>query len=46
MTLKELREAINFNYSNLLIVERGISKPTIEFLEILSNFCKIENFTF
>jgi transcriptional regulator with XRE-family HTH domain len=42
MTLKELGEAIDFNYSNLSKVERGIRKPTIEFLEILSNFFKIE----
>jgi transcriptional regulator with XRE-family HTH domain len=41
MTLKELGNAINFNYSNLSKIERGQRKPTIEFLECLSSFFNI-----
>ncbi|WP_035446286.1 helix-turn-helix domain-containing protein [Bacillus sp. UNC41MFS5] len=42
MTLKELGEAIDYNYSNLSKVERGIRKPSIELLEILSSYFNIE----
>ncbi|ULT56215.1 helix-turn-helix domain-containing protein [Neobacillus drentensis] len=42
MTLKELGDVIDFNYSNLSKIERGIRKPTIGFLETLSNYFNIE----
>ncbi|MDF0727779.1 helix-turn-helix transcriptional regulator [Cytobacillus sp. S13-E01] len=42
MTLKELGEAIQFNYSNLSKIERGSRKPAIDFLENLSNYFDIE----
>lgn len=41
MTLKELGEAIDFNYSNLSKIERGNRKPAIEVLESLSNYFNI-----
>ncbi|MDC3413851.1 helix-turn-helix domain-containing protein [Terrihalobacillus insolitus] len=42
ITLKDLGEAIDFNYSNLSKIERGERKPTIELLEKLSNFFNVE----
>lgn len=42
MTLKELGEAIQFNYSNLSKIERGSRKPAIDFLEDLSNYFDID----
>ncbi|MFT4412599.1 helix-turn-helix domain-containing protein [Fredinandcohnia humi] len=42
LTLKELGEEISFNYSNLSKIERGIRKPTVEFLEKLTNFYKVD----
>ena len=42
MTLKELGEEINFNYSNLSKIERGLRKPTLEFLESISTYYKID----
>ncbi|WP_078428924.1 helix-turn-helix domain-containing protein [Alkalihalobacterium alkalinitrilicum] len=42
MTLKELGDAIEFNYSNLSKIERGNRKPAIEVLESLSNYFKID----
>lgn len=41
LTLKELGEAIDFNYSNLSKIERGQRKPTIEILESLSSYFKV-----
>lgn len=41
-TLKELGEEIDFNYSNLSKIERGIRKPTVEFLERLTNYYKVD----
>ncbi|WP_010678090.1 helix-turn-helix domain-containing protein [Bacillus timonensis] len=41
-TLKELGEEIEFNYSNLSKIERGIRKPTVEFLERLTNYYKVD----
>ncbi|WP_078545732.1 helix-turn-helix domain-containing protein [Litchfieldia alkalitelluris] len=41
MTLKELGEAIDFNYSNLSKIERGQRKPTIEVLECLASYFNI-----
>ncbi len=38
MTLKDLGDAINFNYSNLSKIERGDRKPTLELLESLADF--------
>lgn len=37
-TLEELGNRINFNYSNLSKVERGLRDPTLELLEKLSAF--------
>ncbi|QOR65495.1 helix-turn-helix transcriptional regulator [Cytobacillus suaedae] len=42
MTLKELGEAVQFNYSNLSKIERGSRKPAIDFLEDLSNYFDID----
>ncbi|WP_216829053.1 helix-turn-helix domain-containing protein [Alkalihalobacterium elongatum] len=42
LTLKELGEAIDFNYSNLSKIERGTRKPAIEVLESLSNYFDID----
>ncbi|MDE5413776.1 helix-turn-helix domain-containing protein [Alkalihalobacterium chitinilyticum] len=42
MTLKELGDAIEFNYSNLSKIERGNRKPAIEVLESLSTFFNID----
>ncbi|WP_209122895.1 helix-turn-helix domain-containing protein [Alkalihalobacillus sp. BA299] len=42
MTLKELGDAIEFNYSNLSKIERGNRKPAIEVLESLSKYFKID----
>ncbi len=42
MTLKELGEAIQFNYSNLSKIERGSRKPAIDFLEDLSKYFDID----
>lgn len=38
MTLKELGNAIDFNYSNLSKIERGDRKPTLELLESLAEY--------
>lgn len=37
-TLEELGEKINFNYSNLSKIERGIRPPTLELIEKLAEF--------
>lgn len=42
MTLKEMGEAINFNYSNLSKIERGIRKPHIDFLQKIAEYFDIE----
>ncbi|MCD7033133.1 helix-turn-helix domain-containing protein [Metabacillus sp. GX 13764] len=42
MTLKELGEAVDFNYSNLSKIERGIRKPHIDFLQKVADFYGIE----
>ena len=42
LTLKELGEAIHFNYSNLSKIERGVRKPNIELLESLAKFFNVE----
>ncbi|QOY34900.1 helix-turn-helix domain-containing protein [Anaerobacillus isosaccharinicus] len=42
MTLKELGDAIEFNYSNLSKIERGHRKPAIEFLQRLAHYFKVE----
>jgi transcriptional regulator with XRE-family HTH domain len=42
LTLKDLGEAINFNFSNLSKVERGTRKPTIELLESLSAYFNVD----
>lgn len=42
MTLKEFGKAIDYNYSNLSKIERGIRKPSIELLETLSNYFNVE----
>lgn len=42
LTLKELGEAIQFNYSNLSKIERGVRKPNIELLESLASFFNVE----
>lgn len=36
LTLQELGDKLNYNYSNLSKIERGDRKPTIELLESLS----------
>lgn len=41
LTLKELGEEIDFNYSNLSKIERGQRKPTIEVIENLSSYFKV-----
>ncbi|MEH7380029.1 helix-turn-helix transcriptional regulator [Bacillus sp. JJ1533] len=41
-TLKELGEEIDFNYSNLSKIERGLRKPTVEFLKKLTNYYKVD----
>ena len=33
LTLEELGDRINFNYSNLSKIERGVRTPTLELLE-------------
>lgn len=35
-TLEELGEKLNFNYSNLSKIERGVRKPTLELMEQLA----------
>ena len=42
MTLKELGEALEFNYSNLSKIERGIRKPNIELLEKMAEYFKVD----
>jgi transcriptional regulator with XRE-family HTH domain len=42
LTLKELGEVIDFNYSNLSKIERNERKPTIELLEKLAEFFEVE----
>ena len=42
MTLKELGEAIDFNYSNLSKIERGIHKSNVELLERLANCFNVQ----
>lgn len=37
-TLEELGSRINFNYSNLSKIERGVREPTLELIEKLSDF--------
>lgn len=32
MTLKEMGEELQFNYSNLSKIERGVRKPTVELI--------------
>lgn len=41
-TLKEMGEEINFNYSNLSKVERGLRRPTVELLEKVSKKYNVE----
>lgn len=38
LTLEELGDKINFNYSNLSKIERGVRTPTLELLEKLAEF--------
>lgn len=38
LTLEELGDRINFNYSNLSKIERGVRSPTLELLEKLAEF--------
>lgn len=38
LTLEELGNRINFNFSNLSKIERGVRDPTIELLEKLAEF--------
>jgi transcriptional regulator with XRE-family HTH domain len=40
-TLEELGDKINFNYSNLSKIERGIRPPTLELIEKLSEFYNV-----
>ncbi|MFS0861515.1 helix-turn-helix domain-containing protein [Fredinandcohnia sp. 179-A 10B2 NHS] len=42
LTLKELGEDIKFNYSNLSKIERGLRKPTVDFLKKLSEYYKVD----
>lgn len=42
LTLQELGEKINFNYSNLSKIERGERKPTLELLEQLADFFDVK----
>lgn len=37
-TLEELGDRINFNFSNLSKIERGVREPTLELLEKLADF--------
>lgn len=37
-TLEELGEKINFNFSNLSKIERGLRSPTLELIEKLAEF--------
>jgi transcriptional regulator with XRE-family HTH domain len=41
LTLEELGEKINFNYSNLSKIERGLRPPTLELIEKLSEFYNV-----
>lgn len=41
LTLEELGEKINFNYSNLSKIERGVRSPTLELLEKLAEFYEV-----
>jgi transcriptional regulator with XRE-family HTH domain len=42
ITLKELGENINFNYSNLSKIERGERKPTVELLVKLIHYFNLD----
>ncbi|MCH1624901.1 helix-turn-helix domain-containing protein [Fredinandcohnia quinoae] len=42
LTLKKLGEEVQFNYSNLSKIERGLRKPTVDFLERLTNYYKVD----
>jgi transcriptional regulator with XRE-family HTH domain len=41
LSLQELGDKINFNYSNLSKIERGERKPTLELLENLAEFFNV-----
>lgn len=41
LTLEELGEKINFNFSNLSKIERGLRSPTLELLEKLAEFYEV-----
>jgi transcriptional regulator with XRE-family HTH domain len=42
MTLKSLGEAVDFNYSNLSKIERGIRKPKVELLDRIANYFNVD----
>lgn len=42
LTLQELGDKINYNYSNLSKIERGERKPTTELLEDLAEFFNVK----
>ncbi len=42
MTLKELGEVLEFNYSNLSKIERGIRNPNVKLLERLAHYFDVD----
>ena len=45
-TLKDLGKKVNFNFSNLSKIERGLRKPTFELLEDISKIYDVPMSTF